>query len=75
MQLTITLKIKNNKKNKIMEKQIKKLKELADEYANLIVEETVERRKKEIVSEIKKNIVELEEKLAKLESEQPLQKK
>lgn len=75
MQLTITLKIKNNKKNKIMEKQIKKLKELADEYANLIVEETIERRKKEIVSEIKKNIVELEEKLAKLESEQPLQKK
>lgn len=69
MQLTITLKIKNNKKNKIMEKQIKKLKELADEYANLIVEETVERRKKEIVSEIKKNIVELEEKLAKLEDE------
>lgn len=58
-----------------MEKEIKKLKELADEYANLIVEETIERRKKEILSEIKKNIVELEEKLAKLESEQPLQKK
>ena len=52
-----------------MEKEIKKLKELADEYANLIVEETIERRKKEIVSEIKKNIVELEEKLAKLEAE------
>lgn len=39
------------------------------------LQETVERRKKEIISEIKENIVELEEKLAKLESEQPLQKK
>lgn len=39
------------------------------------LQKNIEQRKKELIFEIKKNIVELEEKLAKLESEQPLQKK
>ena len=63
---TITLPINFNKKD------LKKIYIYAIEFLNNVkneLQETVERRKKEIVSEIKKIIVELEEKLAKLESE------